>query len=428
MKRLFTLLTLLALLLVSFNYVYASEAYKANLNDIASTRESMKSTARIKANREREVPSWKGHLISTKQAMDNTQRLYYQIDEIRYKNQLLQESWGTSSSIHKTARASQVHYLDLLNIVSARLSIDKANNKKSYTQQGEKDRALSKLNWANTFLNYVEDMSKLGDMNFDTVTFQRTDLATTYKNARDQIARAQKHYTKAANAVEAFSERKILERMNRDIDKANDFYQSYVQAKADFNEDNAAVKEVLLNDWTTDQPTFNYTLPCDLKDISAVGIIVHGKDRRDILEKQEDGSLKYPKDISIAFDKFRNSCVAIVVPKSSIGAFVDDEGKVSYFRDWKMSNLDQNIILKEEINNIINLIYIAKDVVKKPVYLVYGHDEGALSIKVLDELKKRSDINQMHPDYPIKGYVVIDTTTGEFTVHDLEDTKITERV
>jgi hypothetical protein len=27
----------------------------------------------------------------------------------------------------------------------------------------------------------------------------------------------------------------------------------------------------------------------------------------------------------------------------------------------------------------------------------------------------------MHPDYPIKGYVVIDTTTGEFTVHDLED-------
>jgi hypothetical protein len=73
-----------------------------------------------------------------------------------------------------------LHYLDLLNIVSARLSIDKANNKKSYTQQGEKDRALSKLNWANTFLNYVEDMSKLGDMNFDTVTFQRTDLATTY--------------------------------------------------------------------------------------------------------------------------------------------------------------------------------------------------------------------------------------------------------
>jgi hypothetical protein len=38
----------------------------------------------------------------------------------------------------------------------------------------------------------------------------------------------------------------------------------------------------------------------------------------DILEKQEDGSLKYPKDVSIAFDKFKASCAAIVVPKSSI--------------------------------------------------------------------------------------------------------------
>jgi hypothetical protein len=51
-------------------------------------------------------------------------------------------------------------------------------------------------------------------------------------------------------------------------------------------------------------------------------------------------SFKYPKDISIAFDKFKTSCVAIVVPKSSIGAFVNNEGEVFYFRDWKMGNLD----------------------------------------------------------------------------------------
>jgi hypothetical protein len=42
-----------------------------------------------------------------------------------------------------------------------------------------------------------------------------------------------------------------------------------------------------------------------------------------------------------------------------------------------MGSLDQNITLEEEINTIIDLIYIAKDVVKKPIYLVYGHDEGA---------------------------------------------------
>jgi hypothetical protein len=63
--------------------------------------------------------------------------------------------------------------------------------------------------------------------------------------------------------------------------------------------------------------------------------------------------------------------------------------------------------LKEEINTIIDLIYIAKDVVKKPIYLVYGHDEGALSIEVLNELKKRSDIDQTNPDYAYKQFMAL---------------------
>lgn len=422
MKRLFTLLTLLALLLVSFNYVYASEAYKANLNDISSTRESMKSTARIKANREREVPSWKGYLISTKKAEEATQRLYHQINDIRYKNQLLEDD--LSGRKMESARAAQVHWKDLVNVVRTQLTIDKSNHNKSYTLQGEKDRALQVLNWTTLFQRYANGLSTFTDIYYDEISYHYIDLRNTLRYAKERHDLAYTQYTKAANAVEAFSERKILERMNRDFTKADNFYKSYVQAKADFNEDNAPVKEVLLDDWVTDQPTFNYTLPCSIEKTSVVGIVVHGKDRRDILEKQEDGSLKYPKDVSIAFDKFKASCAAIVVPKSSIGAFVNDEGKVFYFRDWKMGSLDQNITLKEEINTIIDLIYIAKDVVKKPIYLVYGHDEGALSIEVLNELKKRSDIDQTNPDYPIKGYVVVDTTTGVFTVHDLEDTKL----
>jgi hypothetical protein len=51
-----------------------------------------------------------------------------------------------------------------------------------------------------------------------------------------QIAKAKQHYIKAANAVEAFSERKILESYNRDIAKADMFYQDYVDAKTEFNE------------------------------------------------------------------------------------------------------------------------------------------------------------------------------------------------
>jgi hypothetical protein len=295
MKRLFTLLTLLALLLVSFNYVYASEAYKANLNDIAFTRESMKSTARIKANREREVPSWKGYLISTKKAEEATQRLYHQINDIRYKNQLLEDD--LSGRKMESARAAQVHWKDLVNVVRTQLTIDKSNHNKSYTLQGEKDRALQVLNWTTLFQRYANGLSTFTDIYYDEISYHYIDLRNTLRYAKERHDLAYTQYTKAANAVEAFSERKILERMNRDFTKADNFYKSYVQAKADFNEDNAPVKEVLLDDWVTDQPTFNYTLPCSIEKTSVVGIVVHGKDRRDILEKQEDGSLKYPKDV-----------------------------------------------------------------------------------------------------------------------------------
>jgi hypothetical protein len=35
--------------------------------------------------------------------------------------------------------------------------------------------------------------------------------------------------------------------------------------------------------------------------------------------------------------------------------FVNNEGEVFYFRDWKMGNLDEDMPLKEEINTIIDL-------------------------------------------------------------------------
>jgi hypothetical protein len=188
------------------------------------------------------------------------------------------------------------------------------------------------------------------------------------------------------------------------------------------NEANAPVEETLSDDWVVDQSTFNYTLPCDLAKTPAVAIVIHGKDRRDIIKGQEEGTFKYPKDISIAFDKFKTFCVAITVPKSMIGAFVSDEGEVSYFRDWQMSNSENDITLEEEIDATINLIHVANAAVKKPVYLVYGHDEGFLATKVMNALESGADISKTDPNYPIKGYVVVNTITGEFIVYNLDGT------
>jgi hypothetical protein len=405
-------------LLLGISTAYADEAYKANLNDIASTRDSMKATARAKANREREVPSWKGHLISTKQAMDNTQRLYYQIDALRYKNQLLEETSGLSSYVDDSVRAAQVHYLDLLNVVSARLSIDKSNHKKSYTQKGEKSRALSKLEWAKKFLGYVEGMSKFSDINFNGIPFQQVDLEKTFANARDQISRAKKHYIKASNAVEAFSERKILERYNRDISKADRFYQSYVDAKAEFNEDNLPVKEVLSDDWVVDQSTFNYILPCDADKTLGVVIVVHGTNVADLVEEQRDGSFKSSHDVSIAFSDMVSKCIAIAVPKSGLSAIAPFDGGVEYYRQWWMSEHTARTD-EDEINATIDLINLAFDALPgTPIYLVYGHDDGVLATKVMGRLRNDPNGNI----FKTYGYITVNKETGEYMGHNLDGT------
>jgi hypothetical protein len=43
------------------------------------------------------------------------------------------------------------------------------------------------------------------------------------------------------------------------------------------------------NGWVTDQPTFNYKLPCDLDKTPAVAVVVHGLNHMDLLEENDEG-------------------------------------------------------------------------------------------------------------------------------------------
>jgi hypothetical protein len=40
---------------------------------------------------------------------------------------------------------------------------------------------------------------------------------------------------------------------------------------------------MLANGWVTDQPTFNYKLPCDLDKTPAVAVVVHGLNHMDTI-------------------------------------------------------------------------------------------------------------------------------------------------
>jgi hypothetical protein len=83
-------------------------------------------------------------------------------------------------------------------------------------------------------------------------------------------------------------------------------------------------------------------------------------------------------------------CVAIAIPKSGLSANVTNEGKVTYYRHWWMTD-HRPITISDEIDATINLINVAYEALKKPIYLVHGNDEGILNHKVMNIIKERGE-------------------------------------
>jgi hypothetical protein len=191
---------------------------------------------------------------------------------------------------------------------------------------------------------------------------------------------------------------------------------------------------MLANGWVTDQPTFNYKLPCDLDKTPAVAVVVHGLNHMDLLEENDEGEFVYARDMSIAYPIMEELCFAIAIPKSGISTLWEDLWETenarygtyrsSQYRAWWMTKgvepSDSYIPVrdeKEEIKAIIDLIDVANSAVGKPVYLTIGNDLGALTAKVIIALGADGKINA------IAGFIYVDRETGEFTAHLSDGTK-----
>ena len=173
--------------------------------------------------------------------------------------------------------------------------------------------------------------------------------------------------------------------------------------------------------WVTDQPTFNYRLPCDMDKINAVVIIIHGTNRMDLLDSDnEQGKLLYSKDLSSTYPIMDRFCVITVIPKSEIIRRLDSEGVARLYRYWWMSEQNASGYKTDEgeIKSIIKLINLAKDVVKKPVFLAIGHDRGTLQNKLIDKMYS----TELQLIYQITGFVDINYHTGEFVAQFLDGT------
>jgi hypothetical protein len=164
MKQLLKALLVLTIL-ASTQANAGGKTYRDNLSRIANERDDMKAKARIALRTERYIQNWNGRRVVQEEAMDNTEMQMKAVRVIVLKNldralkhrkksvwAWTYSAYATANEEYKASMAAQERYLRLLESAGGRLEIDEANNKKSYTLQGEKDRALGKLNIINCLL------------------------------------------------------------------------------------------------------------------------------------------------------------------------------------------------------------------------------------------------------------------------------------
>ena len=162
--------------------------------------------------------------------------------------------------------------------------------------------------------------------------------------------------------------------------------------------------------------SFDYILPCEKSDTPYSAIVAHGANHMDLLKQSVNGTFTYRYDVSRAYPRMFEFCVAVATPKSGLSTIYNESDEAQKWRTWFMTKgvkgadgipvRDE----KEEIEAIIKLIKLAGDSLRKPVYLVLGNDLGEHAVRVSQLL---SDEDKMDI---IDGIIVVDGE--EYTFHD----------
>jgi hypothetical protein len=162
--------------------------------------------------------------------------------------------------------------------------------------------------------------------------------------------------------------------------------------------------------WITDQSTFNYRLPCEMGKINAVVIIIHGTNRLDLVTtNNKQRKLLYDEDVSSTYPIMDKFCVITVIPKSEIVTGRDSEGVTRLYRSWWMSDKVASYRDEQpEIDAVLSIIQLAKEVVNKPIFLAAGHDRGITRAKLIALMlqEKSQTINK------ISGFIDIEYRTA----------------
>jgi hypothetical protein len=409
-------LLLTLLFAVASSTAWSEELYEKSLDDEGYFLRVKTAAAVEKSQAELAARNFSMIRPAAKADLDSTQKLYHFVNDLRYKAQLVEESASSRTARYRSARAAQVHFKDLVNVAKSRLAVERSDVNKRFTLTEEVARTSSRVDWALQFYKYAKGMET-----FDDMEYHQDEIRRTISYAVREHDRAELIYKKATDDSYQSNVASIYRRLNDSVDAYNAYYQSIIDAKAEFNKANSGVLELLGDEWVTDWPTFNYTQPCPADKTPAVAIVVHGRHVAARVKKQSDGSFKFfheDRDISTVFPDMISRCAAIAVPKSAIATESPAYGGIEHYRRWWMSEGTPRTD-EDEIKAIIDLINLAFDALPEArIYLVHGYDGGSLANKVMDRLRNDPNDNI----FKIYGHVTVNPRTGEYIGHNLDGT------
>jgi hypothetical protein len=175
-------------------------------------------------------------------------------------------------------------------------------------------------------------------------------------------------------------------------------------------------------DWNVEQATFDYIVPCNDDQRPYSAIVAQGTNRKDLLTvKTGETEFTYKYDVAIGYERMKEFCIVIAQPKSGLSTVINENDVSNEYRTWWLTTgyEDSSSLVPfrddtDEVDATIDLLKLAKEALKKPTYIVVGNDLGTLTIKIVQELRERDELDL------IKGFIDVDRKTGEFIRYDME--------
>jgi hypothetical protein len=238
MKRIiYTILLASSIALSPAHATGGSEIEKAEI-----TRDEMKRMARFKADSKRVTREARYRFPSTSIAVRDAEKLYHQMNDVRYKAQLRQEAraftgifawlWTNDGDEYKAARAAQVHWKDLMIEARTRLGIAQENDKKIYTYEEERARSESRIAFTWKFISYAEGLVGIAERTENQSDFGWYYKAEAYRTlaiARKAHDKASAQYHYATRISNEYTDPYIDNELAEALAKADDYLQSVIE-------------------------------------------------------------------------------------------------------------------------------------------------------------------------------------------------------